>query len=320
MRDVFVRELMRLAEVNPKVFLITGDLGFGVLEQFEQRFPRQYLNVGVAEQNMTGVATGLALEGRIVFTYSIANFPLLRCLEQVRNDVCYHRANVKIVSIGAGFSYGSVGASHHATEDISIARAIPNLTVISPGDDWEAAEATAALCDSPEPALLRLDRASVPSTRCGDEKFVVGQARVLRNGHDISLVSTGAMLPVALQSADQLAKQGVLCRVIHYHTIKPLHVEPLLAACRETGGILTLEEHTVVGGFGGSVAETLLEQGGRPGFFWRVGLRSGFSSVVGSQNYLRQVYGLDAPSVVAKVLEILDLRAGNKELHAVGLK
>src|SRR5438477_2359167 len=149
MRDQFVKTLTALAETNSLIMLVTGDLGFGVLTGFKERFPRQYLNVGVAEQNLTGLATGLALEGRVVFTYSIGNFPTLRCLEQIRNDVCYHNVDVKVVSIGAGFSYGPLGISHHATEDISILRALPNMTVVSPCDLWEVAEATRALVDRP---------------------------------------------------------------------------------------------------------------------------------------------------------------------------
>ncbi|NDC36983.1 MAG: transketolase [Proteobacteria bacterium] len=314
MRDAFVKELMRLARSNPRIYLITGDLGFGVLERFEREFPRQYLNAGVAEQNMTGLATGLALEGRVVFTYSIANFPLLRCLEQVRNDACYHNANVKIVSIGSGFSYGSLGASHHATEDLSIARAIPNLTVVSPGDDWEAAEATAALVKLQGPALLRLDRAPVASTQLPDEVFILGKPRVVRAGSDITLVTSGAMLRLALSAADTLVNEGISCRVLHYHTVKPLEIDQLLYAAKETGGIMTLEEHTVLGGFGGAVAESILEAGARPGFFYRLGLRSGFSKVVGSQEYLRQVYGLDVPAICAKVRELL--QAGHAPLAA----
>ena len=134
MRGAFFRGLMDLAAQDDRVYLLVGDLGFGVVEPFMRKFPKRFLNVGVAEQNMTGVAAGLALTGKIVFTYSIANFPILRCLEQIRNDVCYHRANVKIVSIGGGFSYGALSMSHHATEDLAILRALPELTVIAPGD------------------------------------------------------------------------------------------------------------------------------------------------------------------------------------------
>lgn len=305
MRDAFIRMLTRLAEHDKRIMLITGDLGFGVLEDFEKRFPKQYLNAGVAEQNMTGIATGMAMEGRVVFTYSIANFPTLRCLEQIRNDACYHAASVKVVSIGAGFSYGAVGASHHATEDMAIVRALPNIMVVSPGDDWETEQLTEAVVNTPGPALLRLDRASVASTQLPGEVFKAGVPRKLREGRDICLVSTGGMLSVVLKAAESLAGEGVLCRVLHYHTVKPFDVAPLVTAAKETAGLITVEEHTVSGGFGGLVAEELLEHGGRPEIFYRLGLRGGFSSTVGSQDYLRKVYGLDAPAIHAKVLEVL---------------
>src|SRR2546423_12107289 len=153
MRDAFVDALCRAAAADRRVMVLTGDLGFGVLDRFASEYPEQYLNVGVAEQNLTGVATGLALDGHIVFTYSIANFPTLRCLEQIRNDACYHDANVKIVAIGGGFSYGALGMSHHATEDLAIMRAI-GIPVVAPGCDWEAAEAVDALIGTPGTCYL----------------------------------------------------------------------------------------------------------------------------------------------------------------------
>jgi transketolase len=305
MRDTFVRSLTELAAGDPAILLLTGDLGYGVLTDFARRFPRQFLNVGIAEQNMTGLATGLALEGRTVFTYSIGNFPTLRCLEQIRNDVCYHQANVKIVSVGCGMSYGALGISHHATEDISIVRALPNITVVSPGDHWEAGEATRALALRPGAALLRLDKSSAPETvKCG-EAFHIGKARSVRQGHDVTLIATGGILDEALIAADILAFDSVQCRVISLHTIKPLDVDALTAAASETGGIVTIEEHTVEGGMGGAVAENLLESGARPGFFLRIGLRGGFSSVSGSQQYLRGVHGLDAPAIAQSVRNCL---------------
>jgi transketolase len=320
LRDTFVAALSRLAEENPLIMLLTGDLGFGVLGKFAARFPRQYLNVGVAEQNLTGLATGLALEGRVVFTYSIGNFPTLRCLEQIRNDVCYHDVDVKVVSIGAGFSYGSLGISHHATEDISILRALPNMTVVSPCDLWEVAEATRALVDRPGPAVLRLDKSTaLPTARPGDV-FRIGRARLVRNGLDMTLVATGGILGEVLQAADALDREGVSCRVLSVHTIKPLDVESLEAAAAETGGIVTVEEHTVDGGLGGAVAENLLERGAYPRCFLRIGLRSGFSCVVGSQAYLRKVYGMDAAAIAdavrAKVLG--EVRGGGPKRALAG--
>src|ERR1051325_134088 len=201
MRDAFIARLEKLAASNPRVFLITGDLGFGVLDSYRKNQPRQFLNAGVAEQNMTGLATGLALEGRIVFTDSIANFPTLRCLEQIRNDAVYHDANVKVVAIGGGFSYGTLGFSHHATEDLAILRSL-GMPVIAPGCDWEAEEAVDALVNTPGAGYLRLDRSSAGSTRMPGEKFELGKARVLRAGKDLTLVSTGGILSEVLQAAE----------------------------------------------------------------------------------------------------------------------
>ncbi|MDF1502338.1 transketolase C-terminal domain-containing protein [Roseisolibacter sp. H3M3-2] len=305
MRDAFIARLTELAATDPRVMLVTGDLGFGVLTDFAKRFPRQFLNAGVAEQNMTGLATGLALEGRIVFTYSIANFPTLRCLEQIRNDAAYHGASVKVVAVGGGFSYGALGMSHHATEDIAILRSIPDVTVVCPGDDWEAAEATTAITALPGTAYLRLDRAGAGNAAPDGETFALGRSRRLREGEDVTLVATGGILGVALRAADQLATEGVRCRVLSMHTIAPLDQAALLAASRETGGVVTIEEHSVIGGLGGAVAECLLESGAAPARFARVGLRAGFSSIVGSQDYLRSHYGLDVPAVVATVRKLL---------------
>jgi transketolase len=309
MRNAFVGELVELAASDPRIFLITGDLGFGVFDEYARRLPRQFLNAGVAEQNMTGLATGLAMEGRIVFTYSIANFSSLRCLEQIRNDAAYHEANVKVVSIGSGFSYGQLGISHHATEDISILRSLPGVIVVSPADEWEVREATKALVRTPGTCYLRLDKSKAPPTHRTGEVFRIGVARCVREGSDLTIAATGGILEVALEAAEDLARSHrVATRVLSVHTTKPLDADALAAAARETGGIMTLEEHTVDGGLGGAVAELLLERGAIPKAFRRVGLRAGFSSAVGSQGYLRALYGLDCRSVVASALEMLRIR------------
>jgi len=302
MRDAFIHTLTNLAPHHPELLLLTGDLGFGVLNDFTARFPRQFLNVGVAEQNMSGLAAGLALEGHTVFTYSIGNFPTLRCLEQIRNDICYHRANVKIVCVGGGMSYGPVGMSHHATEDLAILRSLPSMLVLSPCDLWEAAEATRYLVSHRGPAYIRLDKSAAPIRTQPGEKFEPGAIRTVREGSDVTLAATGGILAEALLAADVLAEQGVFCRVLSVHTIKPLDVETLAAAASETGGIVSVEEHAVNGGLGGAIAETLMEAGVFPGFFVRMGLRDTFSSVVGTQQYLRKVYALDADAIVRTVL------------------
>ena len=303
MRDVFVRTLTGIAALDPAIMLITADLGFGVLMDFAARFPGQFLNVGVAEQNMTGLAAGIALEGRTVFTYSLGSFPTLRCLEQVRNDVCYHEANVKIVTVGGGMAYGAVGPTHHATEDIAILRSLPNMIVVAPGDHWETAEATRALIDRPGPAYLRLDKSAAPPSHRPGEAFRLGHARMIRDGSDVTLAATGGILGEAFLAAEMLDAQGIRARVLSVHTVKPLDVAALAAAARETGGLVTIEEHNVDGGLGGAVAEALLESGVIPRFFLRVGLRAGFSSIVGSQKYLRAVYSLDAAAIANAVLD-----------------
>ena len=183
MRDCFIERLGQMAEKDPRIMLITGDLGFGVLDDYRRRFPSQFINAGVAEQNMTGIATGLALEGYTVYTYSIANFVFMRCLEQIRNDAAYHDCNVNVVSVGGGFSYGALGISHHATEDLAIMRALPGLTVVSPGDDWEAAEATDAVAKKTWCFLFafgqvdcRSDRASRREIRTGKDAAITRRA------------------------------------------------------------------------------------------------------------------------------------------------
>ena len=305
MRDAFIDRLTRLAASNPRLFLITGDLGFGVLTKFAADRPGQFLNAGVAESNMTGLATGLALEGRVVFTYSIANFPTLRCLEQVRNDAAYHEANVKIAAIGGGFSYGPLGTSHHATEDLAILRAIPGITVVSPGCLWEAEEATEALVNTPGTCYLRLDKSSAGRTNRPGERFQLGTIRTLREGYDVTLVATGGILGATLQAADRLATEGIQARVLSAHTIRPFDADTVFQACRDTAGLMTVEEHVVDGGLGGLVAETCLEAGVIPRAFHRIGLRTGFASVVGSQDYLRARYGMDAASIAASASEMV---------------
>lgn len=301
MRDAFIGVLTELAPQHPELLFLSGDLGFGVLNEYIARFPRQFLNVGVAEQNMSGLAAGLAMEGHLVFTYSIGNFPTLRCLEQIRNDICYHNANVKIVCVGGGMSYGAVGFSHHATEDIAIIRSLPGMLVLSPGDLWEAAESARYLLTHNGPAYLRLDKSTAPATVRNNETFYPNKIRTVREGKDVTLAATGGILGEALLAADVLAKVGITCRVLSVHTIKPIDTDTLKVAALETGGIISIEEHTVDGGLGGAISEVLLEAGVIPGFFVRMGLRNTFSSVIGSQKYLRKVYSLDAESIANSV-------------------
>lgn len=312
MRSALVKTLVELAQDDERIFLLVGDLGYGVIEPFMQRFPDRFINVGVAEQNMTGIATGLALCGRIVFTYSIANFPTLRCLEQIRNDVCYHEANVKIVSVGSGFAYGALGMTHHGTEDLAIMRALPRMTVIAPADVTETMLATRAVVKWPGPCYLRLTKPDGVVTSPASQ-FQIGRALTVREGNDITLIATGGILYNTVAAADELKKQKIGARVLSMHTLKPIDSEAIVTAARETRVIITIEEHSIIGGLGGAVSEVLAEAG-LPVTFKRMGINDTFCSQVGSQEYLRKSCSLSAGDIVKGVLALWERRASSVEV------
>jgi len=305
MRTAFLAALFELAKHDERIMFITGDLGYTVVEPFMNELPKQFLNAGVAEQNMTGMAVGLALSGKIVFTYSIANFPTLRCLEHIRNDVCYHHANVKIVAVGGGFAYGAMGASHHATEELGIMRLLPGITVMAPGDPVEAVHATRAVVEQSGPFYLRLGKAGEPTVHQGDIDFKIGRAIQLRDGKDITLISTGSLLHTAVNVTEQLAAQGISSRLLSMHTLKPLDNDAILSAARQTRAIVTLEEHSILGGLGGAVAEVLAEADEVHVPFRRIGLPPVFSPHIGSQSYMLEKHGLDAASLVKTIGKFL---------------
>jgi transketolase len=296
MRDAFIQELTLLAESDSDVVLITGDLGFGVFDDFSLRFPKQFLNVGVSEQNLMMVSAGMALEGKKVYAYSIGNFPTQRCLEQIRNDICYHDLNVTIIGMGGGFSYGQLGMSHHATEDISIIRALPNILVLAPTSSFEVRGAIKSLYKFKGPAYLRLDKSQYRDYS-ESLNFSLGNANTLREGASVSLICAGGIMEEVIKAADELSVEGINCRVISMHTIKPIDEKSIKLASEETGGIISIEENTIIGGLGSAISECCLESDYHPGFFKRIGLKDCYSSVVGDQNYLRSYYEIDSKSI-----------------------
>ena len=308
MRNTFLNTLFELAKQDSSIVFITGDLGFSVVEPFMEQLPKQFVNAGVAEQDMIGLAAGMALSGKIVFTYSIANFPTLRCLEHIRNDICYHDVNVNVVSIGGGFAYGSMGTTHHATEDLGVMRMLPNMVVVAPGDPVETAAATRAIIDYPGPFYLRLGKAGEPVVHEEPIDFHLGKAIHLRSGNDVTLISTGGMLHTSVAVADKLAAAGINARVVSMHTLKPLDDEAVIAAARETNAIVTIEEHSIIGGLGSAVAELLAESDDVRVPFKRLGIPSRFSPRVGTQEYLLQENRLDVDSVVEDVTALLERR------------
>ncbi len=305
MRTAFIETLNELADKDPRVCLIVGDLGYSVIEEFANKHPDQFVNAGVAEQNMIGLAVGMALSGKVVFTYSIGNFGTLRCLEQIRNDVCYHRANVKVVTVGGGLAYGNLGVTHHASEDVAIMRALPNMTVVAPGDPVEARLATRAVVALDGPAYLRLGKAGEPIVHADEPSFTLGRAITMREGSDLTLIASGSMLATSDRVAAQLTEKGLSVRLLSMHTIKPLDRDAVVRAATETRFVFTLEEHSIEGGLGGAVAEVMAELDVSRALLKRIGLRPQFNAEVGDQKYLKSLHGLDEEGVMKTIQPII---------------
>ena len=302
MRDAFVRALMREAAADPRLTLITGDLGFGVLKSFWETYPDQFVNAGIAEQGMTGLAAGLARTGRTVLTYSIGNFPTLRCIEQIRNDCAYHDANVKIVCVGGGFVYGSLGMSHHATEDMAVLRALPGVTVFTPGDPAEVEAVVPVMLRTPGTCYLRLGRGGEPMLHDGPvTDWTLPRALTLRQGTDVALLSAGGILTQTVSAARLLQEQGVSAEVVSFPCLKPIDREKLMELAGRFRHLVTVEEHSIVGGFGSAVCEVIAETG-MPCRVHRIGMEDVYSCIVGTQQYLRGQYRMDDRAICERTL------------------
>ncbi|MCD8020629.1 MAG: transketolase [Clostridiales bacterium] len=301
MRDTFVKTLIELAKENRNIELVTGDLGFGVLKPYWESCPDQFTNAGIAEQNMTTVAAGMALEGKVVFTYSIGNFPTLRCLEQIRNDCAYHEANVKIVCVGGGFVYGSLGMSHQATEDLAIMRALPNVVVMAPGDLVEAEAATKAIAAYPGTCYLRLGRGGEKRIHDHLENFRIGKAIPVKGGERIAIFSTGAIFEEVESAYNILTEQGHHPAVYTFPTVKPIDADTIRHCAKEFNLIATCEEHNIVGGFGSAVAEVMAEMQSKRAFLLRIGMNDQYGTIVGNQKYLREQYGMSAEQIAEQI-------------------
>jgi len=306
MRDSFIQSLISIAKKDKDLVLLTADLGFVIFDEFESMFPGQYFNVGVAEQNLTSIASGLALEGKKVFTYSLGNFPTLRCLEQIRNDACYHNLNVNIVASGGGFSYGQLGMSHHATEDISIMRALPNVTVVVPSNPWEAEQATQELYKSEGVGYLRLDKTNGVQKNL-DSIFKIGKSISIQNGDDVCFIVCGGIINEVINSAKSLKEAGVSSEIISMHTIKPLDEKILAKVSKKYKLVVSVEEGNVLGGLGSAISEFCMESGHIPQKFMKIGLKDTYSSIVGDQAYLRSKYQMDANYITEAILRKLSI-------------
>ncbi len=296
-----MQALMELAERNSNVMLLTADLGFSVFEEFEDRFENQYINVGVSEQNMIGVAAGLALEGKQVFVYSIGNFPTLRCLEQIRNDICYHNLNVNIISMGAGFSYGALGMSHHATEDLSILRSLPNITVLAPSGKKETYELVNQVVEMANPSYIRLDKSFAEDSK-GEIK--IGKIRNIINGNNVVIFSIGGVLCEVKKAVKKLKKKGISISVVNVHTLKPLDEIAILELCTKNSVVVTVEENNVYGGLGSAISEIVSKNNVNVEFS-SIGINDYYVSQVGDQNYLRSVAGLSSKNIESVIYSLI---------------
>lgn len=300
MRNTFVNTLLELAKKDPGIMILTGDLGYSVFEKFQEELPKQYLNMGVAEQNMIGVAAGLAMEGRIPFVYSIVPFVTMRPFEQIRNDVCYQNVNVKIVGVGAGFSYGPYGHTHHGLEDIGILRTLPNMTIIAPGDPVEVKLATKALVKHTGPAYLRLGKAGEPNIHSTDLKFQIGKGIVVSEGSDITIIATSTMLKSGYEVIRLLKDMKISARLISMHTIKPIDEKLIIESAKKTKTVVTIEEHSIIGGLGSAVADVISESGVKTKFK-RIGVPDRFTKAIGLQEYMRHANLLTISDIVQTV-------------------
>ncbi len=302
-RAGFGRGLALAGESNINVVALTADLAESVhFHHFAERFPERFIEVGIAEQNMVTVASGMAHVGKIPFAGSYAAFSPGRNWEQIRTTIALNNQPVKVVGSHAGLNVGPDGATHQVLEDIALMRTLPNMIVIAPGDAVEAEKVARAVANDSRPTYIRLAREKSPIFSADDSPFEIGPAYVLREGSDISLLSTGTMTAQVLLAADQLARQGVLAEVVHVPTIKPLDEETILKSVRKTGNAVTIEEHQIAGGFGSAIAELLGDQ--LPTKMKRIGVNDQFGQS-GTAAELLDYYGLTADKMVQTITEFL---------------
>lgn len=303
--EAFAAALEELARADRHVVAVTSDSrGSGKLGPFGQALPAQLVEVGIAEQNLVGIAAGLASAGKTVFAVSPACFLTARSLEQIKNDVCYSDMPVKLVGISAGVSYGALGSTHHSLHDLAALRAVNNIDVVVPADNFEARAAVLTAARQARPIYLRFGKAPLYDLPPGDGEFAVGRARLLRPGTDVAFLATGETVIHALLAAEHLQRsRGLSCRVLSVHTVKPLDSAAVLAAARECRAVVTVEEHMVHGGLGEAVAALLLQAGVRPAAFRIAGIPDEYT-VTGSQADIFRHYGISMEGLAAAALEL----------------
>jgi transketolase len=302
-RDGYGKALAKMGAEQPNLVVMDADLARSTKSyEFCKHYPERFFNMGIAEQSLMGTAAGLAASGKIVFASTFAIFATGRAFEQIRNSIAYPKLNVKIAASHAGLTVGDDGASHQAIVDISIMRSLPNMTVIAPADGVEAEKAVYAAAQQEGPFYLRLGRSAVPVIYDEKYEFSIGKVSQLREGHDVTIISCGIMVAESLKAAEELAGEGIAVRVLNMATIKPLDQEAVLRAARETGAIVTVEEHSIIGGLGSAVAEVLVEN--EPVPMERVGVMDIFGES-GKPQQLLDKYGLTMKDIKEAVFKVM---------------
>ena len=309
MRNAFADELTKLGAEDPRVVMLSGDIGNRLFDKFKAAQPERFFNCGVAEQNMMGVAAGMAMSGLRPVAYTITPFVTTRCLEQIRTDAAYHEAPVTVVSVGAGLAYAGLGPTHHACEDISFLRSIPNMVVIAPGDAWEVRASLRAVMQQDRPAYIRMGKKGEPVIHEGPiADFTIGKAITIADGSDVCILSTGNILPEALEAGQLLRQRGVSARVVSFHTVKPLDEACLTEAFQRFERVVTVEEHSTIGGLGSAIAEWAVDTDADARKLLRIGTPDKFFKLSGEQHFAREQLGLTGHQIAERVAATLKHR------------
>ena len=304
MRSGIIKEIHNLMRKDENIYFLTGDLGYHVLEAMQAEFPKRVINMGVAEQNMMSVAAGLALSGKKVYVYSIIPFATMRCFEQIRNDVCYNNADVTILGVGSGLSYGILSATHFALEDIAIIRALPNISIFSPADEIEAVLGVKELYKQRKPAYIRIGKKEEPKIYDRAYDLKIGKGNLLLEGSDITLFSTGTIMSEVLNAAEILRGKKIKATIVNIHTIKPLDKNLVIQESRFKKHVFVVEEHGKIGGLGSAIAEAVCDEENFPQLTL-IGTEDKFIKDIGSQDYLRRVTGLSSDKIASTIIKKL---------------
>jgi len=292
LRTAFIDTLRELARIDDRIFLLTADMGYSVFETFRDEFPDRFLNTGIAEQNTIGIAAGLASRGKIVFVYSIIPFVTMRCFEQVRLDLAYNFMNVKLVGVGAGLTYGPLGSSHHALEDIAIMRSLPDMTVLCPGDPIETRELIKRSYEYEGPVYIRLGKNGEPKIHPDETRIEIGKSITVLKGNDLALITTSNMLETGKKWVEEWKQDGVNVSLISMPSLKPFDSSTVKNLIDKEIPIITLEEHSVIGGLG-SIISQVIATTGKPVKFQQIGINDKFSHVIGGHEFQRKKFMLD---------------------------